>query len=107
MKHKSELVHLFDHSSHGEFYLDVEDVSNWTMVVSVWCDGYGSDFPQMGSRYIQAYLKNDGSSHFWFGDEDRGDGYIYMGTGKEDAFLMNKIVENVYEYGKQNLQGYE
>ena len=58
--------------------------------------------------YMSGYVKWDGCSHVWFGEEDNGnrDGYLHL-CGKEQWELHCKMMVAVYEYCSNNIKNFD
>lgn len=59
--------------------------------------------------YLTGYIKWDGCSHIWFGDEDnegRQNGYVHL-CGLPFWERHSKMMTNLYDYAKKNILGPE
>lgn len=64
------------------FYADIYEVSSWSMDDHV---------PLDSELYLKVYIKWDGCSHFWFGEQE---GYIHV-CGMQAYDDLVKVVETV------------
>lgn len=98
---------LLKGDSHDTFVIDIEDGDHETCIkfkvfeVASWDSD--TKMPIDQELYLEGYIKWDGCSHFWFGDEDS---YIHM-CGKQCFENHKKVFDALWDLAARTIKGFD